>query len=114
MSLGQEPEVPKNGSVDIPESLIANLARDSPKRIPGRQPVPPSRKKGSNKSKEESDAPPPIKGPFLLPGGGDGDPPQGGGNDGDYEDNESSDSNMEDAKEEDHKNPDNARSVKFY
>ena len=75
MSLGQEPEVPKNGPVDVPESLIANLARDPPKRIPGRRPVPPSRKMSSDESEEESDAPPLTHGTVPPPGGGDGDPP---------------------------------------
>ena len=114
MSLSQEPEVSKNGPVDIPESLIANLARDPPKRIPGRQSIPPSRKKGSDESEEESDAPPPVQGPAPPPGGGDGDPLQDGGNDGEDEDDESSDSEMEDAEEEEHKDPDNAGMAKFY
>jgi len=36
MSLGKEPEVPITGPVDIPGSLISTLARDPPKRVPGR------------------------------------------------------------------------------
>jgi len=114
MSLGQEPEAPENGPVDIPESIIANLARDPPKRVLGRQPLPPGRKKDRDESEEESDAPPPEQGPALPPGGGDGDPPQGGGDDGEDEDDEFSDSKMEDAKEEDHEDLDNAGMAKFY
>jgi hypothetical protein len=114
MSLGQEPEVPKSRPVDIPKSLITNLARDPPKRIPGRRPIPPTRKKGSDESEDESNAPPPLQGPAPPPGGGDGDPPQGSGSDEEDEDDVSSDSKMEDAEEEDHEDPDNAGMAKFY
>ena len=100
--------------MDIPKSLIATLARDPPKRIPGRGPIPPGRKRDSDESKEESDAPPPGQGPAPLPGGSDGGPPQGSGVNGEDEDDESSDSEMEDAEEEDHKDPDNAGRAKFY
>jgi hypothetical protein len=60
MSLGQEPEVPANGPVDVPEPLIATLARDPPKRIPGSGDLTSSKKKASDESEEESDAPSPA------------------------------------------------------
>jgi hypothetical protein len=115
MSLGQEPEVPENGPVEIPESLIATLARDPPKRIPGGRVLTSSKKKASDDSEEESDAPSPGHGQNMPPGGGDGDPPHDDGDDEEeYKEESSSDSEMGDADEDEPEDPDNAGTGKFY
>jgi hypothetical protein len=115
MSLGQEPEVPENGPVDIPESLITTFARDPLKRIPGGRVQTSSKKKASDESEEESDAPPPAQWPNPPPGGGDGDPPHDDSDDKEEEKEESSsDSEMGEADEDEPEDPDNVGTGKFY
>jgi hypothetical protein len=115
MSLSQETEVPENGPVDIPESLIATLARDPPKRLPGGRVLTSSKKKASDESGEESDAPPPVQGPNPLPGGGDSDSPHDDGDDKEEEKEESSSgSEMGEADEDEPEDPDNVGTGKFY
>lgn len=118
MSLGQEPEVPDVGPVNIPGSLIATLARNPPKRIPGARAVRPTKQVDDDESGEESDRPPSPRETAPPPGGGDGDPPHDSDDDDEEakseEDKSSSDSEMGEAGEEEAEDPDNAGKGKFY
>jgi hypothetical protein len=115
MSLGQEPEVPENRPVEVPESLIATLARDPPKRLLGGRVLTLSRNKASDENKEESDAAPPPQGPNPPPGGGDSDPLHNDGDDEEEEKEKScSDSEMGEADEDEPEDPDKAGMGKFY
>ena len=77
MSLGKEPEVTTTEPVDIHGSLISTLARDPPKRVPGRQPIADSShgRRGNDESEDKSNPPTPAQGPAPLPGGSNSDPP---------------------------------------
>jgi len=78
MPLSSEPAVPITGLVDIPGSLISTLARDPPKRVPGRRANSSHIRRDNDESEDENDPPPHAQGPVPPPGGSDGDLPQDG------------------------------------
>ena len=114
MSLGLEPDVPVTRPVDIPGSLISTLARDPPKRVPGRQANSVRVRRDNNKSEDENDPPPPVQGPAPPPGGSDGDPVQDDNEDEVDEDDRTSDSEMGESEDEQPDDPDNTGMGKFY